>query len=98
MGNILNILVENYFGKNVRDYRIPNGIHRFLPKVNDSKITMVKSGGPFFSSDITNNFKINMIDLNSKLDDSKKYLYIIDLNTPRGLYSSFQSIPKKVIN
>ncbi len=98
MGNILNILVENYFGKNLKDYRIPNGIHRFLPKVNDSKVTMVKSDGPFFSSDITNNFEINMIDLNSKLDDSKKYLYIIELNTPKGLYSSFQSIPKKVIN
>ena len=38
MGNILNILVENYFGKDVKDYRIPNGIHNYLPKSNNGKI------------------------------------------------------------
>ena len=97
MGNILNILVENYFGKNVKDYRIPNGIHNYLPKSNNSKITMVKTG-PFFSNDILDNFEVNMVDLNSKLDVDKKYLYLIELNTPKGLYSSFHSIPKKVID
>ena len=39
-----------------------------------------------------------MVDLNSKLDVDKKYLYLIELNTPKGLYSSFHSIPKKVID
>ena len=75
MGRILNILVDNYFGETHKDYRIPNGIHKFLPKSNNSQITMVKNGGAFFSNDVLENFKLNFIDLKSTISKDLKYLY-----------------------
>jgi hypothetical protein len=83
MGNILNIINSDEHLHNVNDF----GKSNYMKCLE----------GTFLSSEMKPHFGLTICNLDS-VDETKKYLYIIECRTMDGIYSGFFRIPQKVID
>ena len=83
MGNILNIINSDEHFHNVNDF----GKSNYMKCLE----------GTFLSSEMKPHFELTICNLDS-VDETKKYLYIIECRTMDGIYSGFFRIPQKVID
>jgi hypothetical protein len=83
MGNILNIINSDEHFHNLNDF----GKSNYMRCLD----------GTFLSSEIKPHFGLTICNVDS-IDETKKYLYIIECRTINAIYSGFFRIPQKVID
>ena len=83
MGNILNIINSDEHFHNLNDF----GKSNYMRCLD----------GTFLSSEIKPHFGLTICNVDS-IDETKKYLYIIECRTKDAIYSAFLRIPQKVLD